>query len=283
MAKMPWFKFWASDFLTDPDIDEIPLAAQALILRMWCVCHIRGSIPTDKVEIARLCRVRIEDVELYEPYYQRFFKLKNGSYISPRMEKERLKSELARLNVSQRYKQKTSTESPTEWFTDCSSKSPTQKLDVQNPDSRSKSKPLAPRDETPSVQTIFDLPLPGKQGEYGVPQDFYEECQEAYPGVSVMHELSRMRIWLLANPKRRKTESGMTRFINSWLAKKQNEESGGNTNGNRSHGKADRNLEVLAQSLAQGERQDAAHEAGVFQAGDNRRDDSGTLLLVSGK
>ena len=60
--KAPWFKFWATDFLTDPDVDELSLEAQGLLLRMWCVCSQRGNIPEDPEEIARLTRCRLQDV-----------------------------------------------------------------------------------------------------------------------------------------------------------------------------------------------------------------------------
>ena len=36
-----------------------------------------------------------------------------------------------------------------------------------------------------------------------------------------MQELRKMKGWLTANPKRRKTKSGIKRFINGWLAKEQ--------------------------------------------------------------
>lgn len=55
--------------------------------------------------------------------------------------------------------------------------------------------------------------------EYVVPDDFYEELVKSYGEASVRDELEAMRMWLFANPTKRKTKGGMKRFINSWLAK----------------------------------------------------------------
>ena len=43
----------------------------------------------------------------------------------------------------------------------------------------------------------------------------------AYPAVNVEQELRKMRAWLDANPKNRKTKSGIKRFVNAWLTKAQ--------------------------------------------------------------
>ena len=49
------------------------------------------------------------------------------------------------------------------------------------------------------------------------------QWQKAYPAVDVHAELSKMESWLDANPKKRKTQAGIKRFINSWLARAQDQ------------------------------------------------------------
>ncbi len=43
--------------------------------------------------------------------------------------------------------------------------------------------------------------------------------QHAYPEVHVFDELTVMTVWLDSNEPKRKTEKGMPRFVNSWLAR----------------------------------------------------------------
>lgn len=45
------------------------------------------------------------------------------------------------------------------------------------------------------------------------------EYQDTFRRVAVVSELRKAQQWLVANPSRRKTERGMLRFLNGWLAK----------------------------------------------------------------
>ena len=49
------------------------------------------------------------------------------------------------------------------------------------------------------------------------------QWQKSYPAVDVFAELAKMESWLDANPKKRKTKTGIKRFINSWLARAQDQ------------------------------------------------------------
>lgn len=57
--------------------------------------------------------------------------------------------------------------------------------------------------------------------EYPIFKEQIKEWSELYPNVDVEQELRKMRGWLQANPSRRKTKSGVMRFVNNWLSKAQ--------------------------------------------------------------
>lgn len=78
--------------------------------------------------------------------------------------------------------------------------------------------PLASVPEEPPV-ILFTL---NDGTEYPVSQGQCREWEGLYPAVDVMQQLRSMKGWLDANPKRRKTKNGITRFVNGWLAKEQN-------------------------------------------------------------
>lgn len=72
----------------------------------------------------------------------------------------------------------------------------------------------------PTDPPIFSLPL-NDNSEYNIfNTDVIDWCN-LYPSVDIMQELRKMKGWLNANPKRRKTKSGIKRFINNWLSKEQ--------------------------------------------------------------
>lgn len=74
--------------------------------------------------------------------------------------------------------------------------------------------------ETVSAPPIISIILNDKTFFNVFPEDYNRWC-ELYPAVNVMQELRKMSSWSTDNPKRRKTKSGIRRFINAWLSKEQ--------------------------------------------------------------
>lgn len=80
-----------------------------------------------------------------------------------------------------------------------------------------------PAEPDPSPLSIVVIRLPLVDGtEYPLFERQVEELTALYPAVDVPQQLRSMRGWLLANPKNRKTRSGIMRFANSWLSREQN-------------------------------------------------------------
>ena len=95
-----------------------------------------------------------------------------------------------------------------------------------------KKKPQAPPEKNP--QTVPDEPfvftlLLNDDTSHGVTASEIAEYRKLYPAVDVAQEFRNMIGWINSNPTKRKTKAGIRRFINSWLARKQNE--GGTSNG----------------------------------------------------
>lgn len=89
------------------------------------------------------------------------------------------------------------------------------------PDSCNLNPDSLPEAKAPASPPVILLPTNRKDIEYHVTVKLFDEMRELYPGVDAMYEFKRMRGWLLANNKKRKTVSGMPRFINSWLSREQ--------------------------------------------------------------
>ena len=56
---------------------------------------------------------------------------------------------------------------------------------------------------------------------YQISEDKVKEWQQVYQAIDVKNELEKMRCWLNANPKNRKTRKGIERFIVAWLNRSQ--------------------------------------------------------------
>lgn len=76
-----------------------------------------------------------------------------------------------------------------------------------------------PSDNPPEKCPVY-LPLIDGS-EYGVKQSDVESWTMAYPAVNILTELHKMKVWLDANPKNRKTSRGIKKFIIGWLGRTQ--------------------------------------------------------------
>lgn len=82
-------------------------------------------------------------------------------------------------------------------------------------------------------ETFIKLTLNDKS-LYPVKMKSIEEWKILYPNVDVLQELKKMKGWLDANPKKRKTIRGIQSFINSWLCRQQDKGSSYSTGNNKS-------------------------------------------------
>ena len=75
-------------------------------------------------------------------------------------------------------------------------------------------------------EPVMDLPpLILKDGSrFYISQNHFNEFVNAYPGVDVRDQILKMSQWLKTNPTKRKTKNGIMRFINSWIARAERED-----------------------------------------------------------
>ena len=74
---------------------------------------------------------------------------------------------------------------------------------------------------TPAEQYTFTI----KGGKWwSLPPAKLAEFKETYPRHDLGKEFRKMIEWCKCNPHRRKTASGMLRFINSWLSRSKGQE-----------------------------------------------------------
>lgn len=78
-----------------------------------------------------------------------------------------------------------------------------------------------PSDPSEPEADVELIPLNTGEGWRPKISQFEEYCR-LYPNADVVDEFRKMRAWSLSNPTRRKTRSGVARFVNAWLSKAQN-------------------------------------------------------------
>ncbi|WP_297391151.1 hypothetical protein [Acidiferrobacter sp.] len=76
--------------------------------------------------------------------------------------------------------------------------------------------------EIDSSPILMEMPIVGGQSLFHITQALRDSLAEAYPALDVDQCLRAARLWLEANPSRRKTARGMKRFLAGWLERDQN-------------------------------------------------------------
>ncbi|MBS1729836.1 MAG: DUF1376 domain-containing protein [Bacteroidetes bacterium] len=88
----PWFKLYPADYLLDAKVDALPLEAQGILIRLWCLCARDGSIPRDVAVLARRSGVAVSVLRKHWPILLAFFEERGEeSLVSPRLEFEILR------------------------------------------------------------------------------------------------------------------------------------------------------------------------------------------------
>lgn len=73
-----------------------------------------------------------------------------------------------------------------------------------------------------SEQNVFiSLPLVTGSDSFDVTINYLNSLRQLYPAIDVEQEFRKMYAWLDSNPKNRKTERGIKRFITGWLGRAQ--------------------------------------------------------------
>ena len=88
--------------------------------------------------------------------------------------------------------------------------------------------PKAPKEKKEDLSPVFVSLLLNDGTEYSVTRNAVEQYKKLFPSVNVEQELRSMVAWCMSNPAKRKTKSGIARFISNWLSRKQD---GGGTKG----------------------------------------------------
>ena len=75
-------------------------------------------------------------------------------------------------------------------------------------------------DTTPTAKILITILL-NDGSEYGIEEEYFNQMKKLFPAVDVMAELRKMSAWAINNPTKRKTKSGIKRFIGTWLSSAQ--------------------------------------------------------------
>lgn len=80
--------------------------------------------------------------------------------------------------------------------------------------------------DDPDDPIVMKFPVIRKDdgpNEWGLRKSLKDRLAKTYPAVNVDAELEKSLTWLITNPQRMKTASGMPKYLNGWMERKQND------------------------------------------------------------
>jgi len=178
-----------------------------------------GEIVKDYEILAYDMRTQCERItELLENYNLFYFTNKNtirSRAVDIRLELRNDKKQKAKLSAEVRWKNAKAMR------THCESNAIKERKGKER---KGKSKEDKPKDKSlarlGTGNLLIKMPLIGND-EIEIGDSFLKNWKVAYPKVNIYNCLIKMKNWLIANPKRRKTKAGILKFIVTWLAKEQ--------------------------------------------------------------
>lgn len=120
-----------------------------------------------------------------------------------------------------------------------------------NPNPNQNSSFCAEPETVSTPPAVISMPL-NDGSEWPIYQDKIDKWQTLYPAVDVRQELREMVGWLDSNPTKRKTKTGISRFITGWLGREQDK------GGSRSAPPARKSWMDIAEEI---EREGGEHDA----------------------
>tara|TARA_Y100000401_G_scaffold86357_1_gene71694 strand:- start:155 stop:1036 length:882 start_codon:yes stop_codon:yes gene_type:complete len=89
MAKLPYFKFYPSDFMGSGKVAMMSPCEVGIYIKLLCVCWQEGSLPDDPVRLGRLTGATVEEMQSAWPSVRDCFEVHQGRLTHSRLEKER--------------------------------------------------------------------------------------------------------------------------------------------------------------------------------------------------
>lgn len=229
----PAFLFYPRDLLSSTAVALMTPEARGGYLMLLAHAWLQerpGWLPADDASLAALSGLNGR-WEACKPMIERAFTVKEGYWVQCRMVAEREKRTSFQRLQQQRANAGWRKRKENQALSGINPAMPERCLSFAFASSSSKNKESTPpaqslraaKPRSGRIPAQGSPSLPTNTGESWQPtQEELDAWAQAYVGLDVIGTLREAAAWLIANPTRRKTFNGMSRFVNGWLAREQN-------------------------------------------------------------
>jgi uncharacterized protein YdaU (DUF1376 family) len=183
-------------------------------------------LPGNRQGLYRLLRLRTkEEIKAVDSILEEFFAEVDGSWHNKRADEEiakwQSKAAKAKSSAAHRWHSEGNANASANAMRTHTEGNANQEPITKNQEPEEQVAPSAPALWPPASPVVLGIPL-NDGTEYPITEALTKEWEDLYPRVDVLQTLREIRGWNVANPKNRKTKSGVLKHVNTWLAKEQN-------------------------------------------------------------
>jgi hypothetical protein len=218
MEALPYYQWRVRDFRASRKVQRMGYIARGFYRELLDEEWLEGSLPADMAALAEICVCPVRVMEKAWPEILPCFREVDGRFINDKLESLRTEQDALRV------KRKTAgylggiakQNSADAKQVLASAEQVTYRREEER-----REEDIAPTSD--EVRPVVSFPLSKAGEEYAICQAKCDELAKCYPAVDLVSELGKMRGWLLGNPKKRKTRTGIGRFIANWLSQAQDD------------------------------------------------------------
>ena len=217
MADLPYLSLWTDAYIADTThlTNEEHGVYLRLLMSAWRSG--RASLPNDEKRLRLMVGMSVEEWDSVRDAILAFFTVEDGRLVQKRLRKE-WDTSVARKESGRKGGRTTQANRQAK-PKQTSKQTLKRKSSLPSP---SPSPSLSSDPSPDSCAEFIRLPLVGNgAGEAIITSDQVEGWKKSFPDVNVVQQLRNIREWLIHNPKRRKTDRGIGRFVVGWLSKEQ--------------------------------------------------------------
>lgn len=226
---LPYYRWHWRDYRANRKVQRMTYIERGLYRELLDECWAEGFIPDDLDALAEVCACPKQILRDCWPALRAcFVEASPGTLINPRMDRERTTKDAeravkaiagARRGCSRAASSEAEAKQVLPITEQVLSNCQIAVAGARAGAVAEQASCAEPCGSTPAPPVIA-LPL-NDGSQFPISQQLLSEWSSLFPAVQVMQQLRNMRAWLDANPTRRKTKSGIKRFIVGWLSKEQ--------------------------------------------------------------
>ena len=224
-TRSPAFQFYPGDFLSSSKVQRMSLTEMGAYLKLLCLNWLDGSLPDDVAILASMVGLKQPQfAKMWAGPLHECFEVRGGRLVNPRLEKER--------KAQAEFRKKQKDKADIRWdkhrnttignATALPERHPRGNALQSSSSSSSTQKPKEQVSESAEPDSgsppLLVFPTIGTGGStWALTESLVASWREAYPGLDVLGECRHAKAWVEAQPARRKTAVGMSKFLVNWF------------------------------------------------------------------